>query len=82
MSALYGAAVRLVLASAALGEGLAMLSAGFLLQPLSRSLILGWPAWVRLGALIAGWAASLCVYETSGWYIAAHQDQRESRARG
>jgi len=70
---MYGGMVRLVIVSAILGEGMAMLGAAFMIDPLSRSLLLGWPQWVRFGAFAAAFLASFFIYEQTPWYKAAHE---------
>ena len=55
---------------AILGEGVAMLSAAFMLDPLSSLLWVG-PV-DRMGALIAAFLASFFIYEQTPWYKAAH----------
>ena len=72
LNMMYGGVVRLVVVAAVIGEGVAMFAAGFLVEPSSRSLLLGWPAWIRLTALLAALLSSFFIYEQTPWYKAAH----------
>lgn len=72
LNMMYGGVVRLVIVTAILGEGVSMVAAGVLVEPRSRSLLLGWPAWTRLCTLGAALLASFFIYEQTPWYLAAH----------
>jgi len=71
LNMMYGGVVRLVIVAALIGQGVGIAGAA-MLQPLSRSLLMGWPAFVRLSLFGAAFIASFFIYEQTPWYKAAH----------